>query len=571
MGEWGLRAKRRLVVLIDDLDRLQPQEVYDLLRAVRTVLDLPYTAIVIALDADHAEQALAKHLRDGDDVVGAREYLQKFFDAVWALPPFEPYSAAALLRVGVEVILAQAEGPAPHLDGPLFEAIFRDHLPALLRSMRDTARIFQQFALLWRTGMAGSVNAADVLALTAVQVVAPGVHARIPDVAAELAPAGAQARSGFDLGQALTDPLHPPAPLPQRLGLPDGGSALLSLLVAVFPALGKAVGQPSARAGAYLDKALSLGMVCTREPLTTYLNHALPIHWVTGAEAWEALAAAESAEDLADWIRRRVGGNPATATSLLLTARAHTGAWVADSGVWAVDGWVERLRILLRALFIVGDDLLSVAARGPWPSPGEFHLAGAVVQVLRELGPQEAPAALRGAMEDPSSLMAMVVVCDELTSDKREGRAEEASVLSEMVGPMTADQAVVRTREKLHQHPEELLEALHPWWVLRFWRDAEDERTPANALLALCMDPDRLVRLARRAQRPPISGGDVGWVFKPHASRWLELISAAPQRSTEHQPGDDEALQSLAAIIRPLLPEDPFAEVGLPMEDGEDE
>ena len=96
---WG-GAGRRLVVLVDDLDRLQPDEVLGVFRAIRAVGQLPYTTYVLAIDPSATTRALAKHFGDEHQ---ADSYLQKMFQArVSALPP-----PMASLRSAVRDLVSQ--------------------------------------------------------------------------------------------------------------------------------------------------------------------------------------------------------------------------------------------------------------------------------------------------------------------------------------------------------------------------------------------------------------------------------------------------------------------------------
>jgi tetratricopeptide (TPR) repeat protein len=76
---------RRLVVLIDDLDRCPPGRVVDTLEAVKLFLDLPGLVFVFALDREQVERSLLAH-PPGTDAAHAKTYLDKFFQLTYPLP-----------------------------------------------------------------------------------------------------------------------------------------------------------------------------------------------------------------------------------------------------------------------------------------------------------------------------------------------------------------------------------------------------------------------------------------------------------------------------------------------------
>ncbi len=76
---------RRIVVLVDDLDRCSPERIVEVLEAVKLFFDLPGMVFVFALDCDQLEGAVAQ--RYGLSAEQARTYLEKIFQLTVPLPP----------------------------------------------------------------------------------------------------------------------------------------------------------------------------------------------------------------------------------------------------------------------------------------------------------------------------------------------------------------------------------------------------------------------------------------------------------------------------------------------------
>lgn len=93
-------GKRRVIVLIDDLDRAQPSLIPQLLLALRELLDLPGFAFVLAFDDEIVEIALAKTNKAWGD---GSDFLEKILDFRFHLPPVTPDHKKRLVKRSIEL------------------------------------------------------------------------------------------------------------------------------------------------------------------------------------------------------------------------------------------------------------------------------------------------------------------------------------------------------------------------------------------------------------------------------------------------------------------------------------
>lgn len=87
-----LSGVRRLVVVIDDLDRCLPDRVIDTLEAIRLFLSVPRTAFIISADERLIEDAIAYRFRESahpQPTLG-RQYLEKMIQVPVRVPPLAP-------------------------------------------------------------------------------------------------------------------------------------------------------------------------------------------------------------------------------------------------------------------------------------------------------------------------------------------------------------------------------------------------------------------------------------------------------------------------------------------------
>jgi hypothetical protein len=156
---------RKIVVVIDDLDRIAPAEVAAMVQAVKAVADFPNVVYMLAYEHETLAHALERAL----DVNDGRAYLEKIVQIPVRLPPVPPrrmqgYALKRLNTALQSITINETEKADVALAMPI--------AAALLQTPRDVARICTRLAIVMPV-VAGEVNVADVLVAETIQLKVP--------------------------------------------------------------------------------------------------------------------------------------------------------------------------------------------------------------------------------------------------------------------------------------------------------------------------------------------------------------------------------------------------------------
>ncbi|WP_130907565.1 P-loop NTPase fold protein [Pseudomonas sp. Sample_16] len=165
-----LRFDRPVIVFIDDVDRLFPAEVFEMIRIIKAVGGLPRVGYVVAWDSAYVTGALTNL-----NVPQASSYLDKIVQVRMPLPNLSLSARAKLFDSALERLDPKAtqsyfEGQGKRL-GYLYHLGLRD----LLEQPRDLARVFNAVRMM-EPLLRGEIVFADILGIAALSVKAPSVY-----------------------------------------------------------------------------------------------------------------------------------------------------------------------------------------------------------------------------------------------------------------------------------------------------------------------------------------------------------------------------------------------------------
>jgi predicted KAP-like P-loop ATPase len=168
-----VEGKRRVIVVMDDLDRLSAAEVRIVFQVVKALADFKYTTYILAFD----DQAVAKALQDVQGIDGAR-YLEKIVNAPIRVPPISPSKMTQLVLDVVNDFAGQHKDY--NWDDPDRAEPVISFLSTHCRTMRHLLRLANALYVDVQA-IDGEVDGFDFVGITALRTFAPTVYEFVRD------------------------------------------------------------------------------------------------------------------------------------------------------------------------------------------------------------------------------------------------------------------------------------------------------------------------------------------------------------------------------------------------------
>ncbi len=363
---------RRIVIIIDDIDRLPAVEIQQMFRLIKAIADFPRTIYVLAFD----RSVVTKALEDFQGGSGAA-YLQKVVQAPFDLPPADP---EALLELAVEQLQMILSGTEAGLwDSDRWSRIYWEGIAPLMRTPRDVKRYINAL----RPGYAvvkGEVNAVGFAAIEALRVFAPDVYYAV-QVSGELL---AETKDLWDASRSsaretetdIYDRYLEMAPK-------DGRAAVRALLCHLFPRYAVAAGQPLG--GIDLDgKWRKESRICDPDVFPVYFRLSVPEGAMSNAEMRTLLSLATHPAKLSQEMHRLAGTCPPNRSTTRLRAFLER-LLISVDDIPATD-----LGGVLQALLDAGDVILNTPdVKGFADDTNHTRAFSVVAQLIRRLPSQQ--------------------------------------------------------------------------------------------------------------------------------------------------------------------------------------
>lgn len=373
-----LQKQTRILVIIDDIDRLAPEEIKQLFMVIKALADFPYVTYLLAFDRDVVAGAITRQMDFASTHDGTR-FLDKIVQVPFEVPPTEKevLQQALLYRLNavmnVSTITAVKQGRRP--DSMYWHNVFFGGVAPLVRVPRDVVRLVNVLSVTY-PAVVTEVNPVDFIAIEAIRLFLPGLYSAIrqsPDQFTGRLPLVVRESEQMESARSF-----------HRQWLDTIPDALLApameLAQHLFPRLESVWGN------VYHDPDVIrqwrvAQRICVLEIFPIYFRLSMPEGVVSRADLNELLTIMGSANQFADVFRSACKQKDST-------GRSKAGALLDRFMDHITCVTAEQVRPVIEGLFQVGDALWSDDDRDRefFGVNNDARVARFVYQLLRKLG-----------------------------------------------------------------------------------------------------------------------------------------------------------------------------------------
>lgn len=178
-------SKTRTVVVMDDLDRLQPDELLLVFKLIRLVGRLPHIHYLLAFDEATVADVLKSTPLASGDHARALKYLDKIVQVRIDMPPLYASDVDALANDALDAAMTRCGVAMTEDQRRRFGEVYRRILGPRLKQPRQIKRLFAQVEATLPLVL-GEVDVTDFIVLTYIRVTHPSLYAKVADHGAEL-------------------------------------------------------------------------------------------------------------------------------------------------------------------------------------------------------------------------------------------------------------------------------------------------------------------------------------------------------------------------------------------------
>lgn len=175
--------ERPILVVLDDIDRLTPEEIRLLFQLVKANADFPNVVYLLLFQRDIVERSL-----DSSPAISGHEFLEKIVQVGFDIPRIERTRLEKVLFAGLDELLTEAD-VGKRFDQKRWGNLFLGGLRQYFQTLRDVYRYLATLSFhvsLFRSTGSFEVNPIDLIALEVLRVFEPVVYQRLPEAKLEL-------------------------------------------------------------------------------------------------------------------------------------------------------------------------------------------------------------------------------------------------------------------------------------------------------------------------------------------------------------------------------------------------
>lgn len=160
------QSRKKVLVIVDDIDRLTPDEAAQTVSLIKSLGDLPNVIYLLSYDRLIVGQQLEEALKVNDGL----HYLEKIVQHEVELPPIEDTDLVRAVNANISEIFSDVE-----VDADRLAELWNDVLKHYIKNPRDARRYFNPVAMA-QSGLAEFTDPVDLMGLQAMHVFEPAVY-----------------------------------------------------------------------------------------------------------------------------------------------------------------------------------------------------------------------------------------------------------------------------------------------------------------------------------------------------------------------------------------------------------
>lgn len=157
-----IEKNKRILVIIDDIDRLNSEEVRQIFRVIKAVADFPNITYLVAFDKRVAIKALKK-----TQGISGEDYLEKIVQVPFELPIPNKYSLRNLFLEKLDQIIGETSEEL--FDNDYWSKVYLRGIESFIDTPRDIVRLINTLSVTYPS-IKGEVNAVDFIAIETLRV-----------------------------------------------------------------------------------------------------------------------------------------------------------------------------------------------------------------------------------------------------------------------------------------------------------------------------------------------------------------------------------------------------------------
>lgn len=164
----ALRAldESKILVVVDDLDRLTPPEALEMVSLVKSLGDLPNVVYLLSYDQNRLERLLRKASK-----LSGRKFLEKIVQYSVHLPPIDTEDLTTLLEAGLREMFELADESEKRRLGHTWHLVFRHYI----RTPRDVRRYLNSVSVSF-AALKDHADPVDLLLTEALRIFEPDIY-----------------------------------------------------------------------------------------------------------------------------------------------------------------------------------------------------------------------------------------------------------------------------------------------------------------------------------------------------------------------------------------------------------